>query len=78
MQSVEFGTLVNNGIIEIPMIYRREYSSNVRVILLKENAMTDDETTVQERVAAAERLIGIASANPLSLEEIKNERLKRQ
>jgi len=79
MQAVEFGTVVDNGIIEIPMIYRKEYSNNVRVILLKDNInTTGDETSIQERVASAERLVGIASANPLSLEEIRNERLARQ
>jgi len=79
MQAVEFGTVVDNGIIEIPMIYRKEYSNNVRVILLKDNInTTGDETSIQERVASAERLVGIASANSLSLEEIRNERLARQ
>jgi len=79
MQAVEFGTVVDNGIIEIPMIYRNEYSNNVRVILLKDNVnMTVYETSIEERVAAAERLIGIASSNPLSLEEIRSERLARQ
>jgi len=76
MQAVEFGTFVDNGIIEIPDVYRKEYSNNVRVILLKDNiSITDNETSIQERVAAAERLVGVASANPLSLEEIRNERL---
>ena len=77
MQAVEFGTTVDNGIIEIPMMYRNEYSSNVRVILLKDN-MISNETSIQERVTSAERLVGIASANPLTLEEIRNERLSRQ
>ena len=35
-------------------------------------------TDIQERIAAAERLVGIASSNPLTLEEIRNERLTRQ
>ena len=42
----------------------------------------DDEIPVQwsveERTAAAERLIGVASNNPMTLEEIRNERLARQ
>ena len=79
MQAVEFGTFVNNGIIEIPKIYRKEYSNNVRVILLKENSFTAiNELSIQERITAAERLVGIASKNALSLEEIRNERLSRQ
>jgi len=79
MQAVEFGTFVDNGIIEIPDKYRKEYTSNVRVILIKENSsMTDNETDIHERIAAAERLAGIASENILSLDEIRNERLARQ
>ena len=35
-------------------------------------------TSIQERVAAAERLVGIASKNPMSLEDIRNERLAQQ
>jgi hypothetical protein len=79
MQVVEFGTFVDNGIIEIPMIYRKDYSNNVRVILMKDNTDTEgNKPSISERVAAAERLVGIASKNALSLEEIKNERLTRQ
>ena len=33
---------------------------------------------IQERIAAAERLVGIASKNTMTLEEIRNERLARQ
>jgi len=33
---------------------------------------------ITERIAAAERLVGIASNKPMTLEEIKNERLARQ
>ena len=79
MQAVEFGTFVDNGIIEIPTIYRKDYSNNIRVILLKDNSVMDTgEPTIHERIAAAKRLVGIAASNPLSLEEIKNERLARQ
>ena len=79
MQAVEFGAFVDNEIIEIPMIHRKGYSNNIRVILLKEGVnMNGNETSIQERVASAERLIGIASANPPSLEEIRTERLARQ
>ena len=79
MQAVEFGAFIDNGVIEIPEVYRKEYSDNVRVILIKENtSIISNEHSIQERVAAAERLIGIASGNALSLEEIRNERLTRQ
>ena len=33
---------------------------------------------IQERIAAAQRLVGIASTNALTLEEIRNERLAKQ
>jgi len=33
------------------------------------------EWSIKERIAAAESLVGVASNNPMSLEEIKNERL---
>jgi hypothetical protein len=33
---------------------------------------------IRERIAAAERLVGIASKNTMTLEEIRNERLARQ
>ena len=36
------------------------------------------EFSIQERIAAAERLVGVASNNPMTIEEIRNERLARQ
>ena len=36
------------------------------------------EFSIQERIAAAERLVGVASNNAITLEEIRNERLARQ
>ena len=36
------------------------------------------EPDIQERIAAAVRLVGIASQNAMTLEEIRNERLARQ
>ena len=44
----------------------------------KKQEWSDVEPDIQERIAAAKRLIGIASKNPLTLEEIRNERLVRQ
>jgi hypothetical protein len=79
MDAVEFGTFVNNGIIEIPAEYRQDYSNDIRVILLKDKSDQDNKNlSIQERVAAAQRLIGIASKEAMTLEEIKNERLARQ
>ncbi|MDR0290498.1 MAG: hypothetical protein LBI06_06145 [Treponema sp.] len=79
MEAVEFGTFVNNGIIEIPIEYQNDYSTDVRVILIKNkpgrNAL---EPNIQERIAAAERLAGIASGETMTLEDIRNERLARQ
>ena len=93
MEAVEFGTFAHNGIIEIPIEYRESYSTDIRVILMRnqegnlrphagsvEVQATHNitEPDIQERVAAAERLVGIASKNTMTLEEIRNERLARQ
>jgi len=79
MEAVEFGTFAHNGIIEIPIEYREDYSTDVRVILMrKQTSQNITEPDIQERIAAAERLVGIASQNTMTLEEIRNERLARQ
>jgi hypothetical protein len=79
MEAVEFGTFVNNGMIEIPPEYRKDYSADLRVILLKNKTKEDiKDFGLQERVAAAERLVGIATGESMTLEEIRNERLARQ
>jgi hypothetical protein len=79
MEAVEFGTFVNNGMIEIPAEYRKDYSTDVRVILMKNKSGQDIENlSIQERVAAAERLVGIASREAMTLGDIKKERLARQ
>ena len=79
MEAVEFGAFANNGMIEIPTEYRKDYSTEIRVILLKNKSSQDiKEPEIQERIAAAERLVGIASKEAMTLEVIKNERLARQ
>ena len=79
MEAVEFGTYANNGMIEIPVQYRKDYSTDIRVILIKEMSNQNGmEADIQERVAAVQRLVGIASKEPMTLEEIRNERLERQ
>ena len=79
MEAVEFVTFAENGIIEIPIEYRKNYSTDIRVILMKsEPGKSIYEPSIQERIAAAERLVGIASKKPMPLEEIRNERLTRQ
>jgi hypothetical protein len=79
MEAVEFGTFAHNGIIEIPIEYRNDYSTDIRVILMRNKVgQSVKEPDMQERLAAAERVVGIASKNPMTLEEIKNERLSRQ
>ena len=37
MEAVEFGAYAGNGVIEIPVEYRKDYSSGIRVILIKDN-----------------------------------------
>jgi hypothetical protein len=79
MEAVEFGAFANNGIIEIPTEFRKDYSTQIRVILLKDKPQYGvNEIDVQERISAAERLVGIASKEAMTLEDIKNARLARQ
>ncbi|GHU13979.1 hypothetical protein FACS1894161_4370 [Spirochaetia bacterium] len=81
MEAVEFGTFAQDGIIEIPAEYRKDYSTAIRVIIMKENfseKASEEKADIQKRLDAAKRLAGIASKNPLTLEEIKAERLARQ
>ena len=78
MEAVEFGTFAHDGIIEIPIEYREDYSTDIRVILMRDQASQIMKPDIQERIAAAERLVGIASKNAMTLEEIKDERLARQ
>jgi hypothetical protein len=79
MEAVEFGTFVQNGMIEIPTEYRKDYFADIRVILLKNKSKQNiKDISIQERVEAAERLIGIASKEAMTLEDIKNARLARQ
>jgi len=79
MEAVEFAAYAGNGVIEIPVEYRKDYSSGIRVILIKDNqSKYTTEPSIQERIAAAERLAGFASNNSMTLEEIRNGRLARQ
>jgi hypothetical protein len=79
MEAVEFGTFANNGMIEIPVEYRKDYSAEIRVILIKNKSSQEiGEPDIRERIAAAERLVGIASKEAMTLEEIRDERLARK
>ncbi|MDR2923541.1 MAG: hypothetical protein LBU85_09415 [Treponema sp.] len=79
MEAVEFGAFAHNGIIEIPVEYRESYSTDIKVILMRnQTSQSITEPDIKERIAAAERLVGIASKNTLTLEEIKDNRLARQ
>jgi hypothetical protein len=84
MEAIEFGTSAVEGVIEIPNEYRKDFSTGLRVILIKDaseanfTAPKKHNTDIQARLAAAERLVGIASKQTLSLDEIRAERLARQ
>jgi hypothetical protein len=79
MEAVEFGTFVNNGMIEIPVEYQKDYFADIRVILLKNKSNQNiNDFNIHERMAAAERLVGIASGEAMTLEDIRDERLARQ
>jgi len=78
LEAVEFESFAHNGIIEIPVEYRKDYSTEVKVILMRDNSSRPTPSGIQERIAAAERLVGIALKEVMTLEDIKNERLARQ
>jgi hypothetical protein len=83
MNAVTFDTAVLDGKIEIPPEYRRDFSSFVKVILIEDESRKAQNAhavpgTVEKRIAALNRLAGIASEHPMSLEEIRAERLSRQ
>jgi hypothetical protein len=75
MEAVEFGTSAINGVIEIPTEYRKDFSTALRVILIKNASPSAGSQDIKERLAAAERLAGFAAKTPLSLDEIRAERL---
>jgi hypothetical protein len=79
MEAIEFGTSAVGGMIEIPAEYREDFSARLRVILIKDTySAGGPPLDIQDRLVAAERLAGIASKYPLSLDEIRAERLARQ
>ncbi|GHV87022.1 hypothetical protein AGMMS50255_3180 [Spirochaetia bacterium] len=86
MNAVAFDTAVLDGKIDIPPEYRRDFSSFVKVILIHDevreaqtaHTASGTDLSVEKRIAALNRLAGIASEHPMSLEEIKGERLSRQ
>jgi hypothetical protein len=81
MEAIEFGTSAIDGVIEIPAEYQKDFSTGLRVILIKDaedRGVSESSPVIQERLAAAKRLAGFASKHPFSLEEIRRERLARQ
>ncbi len=45
MYAIEFNTKINNGKIEIPQKYLNELKKNVRVIILNDTELEEQETT---------------------------------
>jgi hypothetical protein len=82
MQAIEFGTAVRDGTIEIPQEYRKDFSSFVRVILIKEEERfareNDENSALSERLAAFDRLDGLLAGRDLDVQNARNERLSRQ
>jgi hypothetical protein len=86
MNAVVFDTPIFDGKIEIPQEYRKDFLSFAKVILIKDESRATQKTqaapgtdrSVEERIAALNRLAGIAASNPMTLEEIRDERLSRQ
>jgi hypothetical protein len=86
MNAVAFDTAVLDGKIEIPVEYRREFSSFVKVILIENEsretqnvqAVSGRELSVEERIAALNRLDGILAGCDIDLDKARMERLSRQ
>jgi len=53
-------------------------SCDVIVTFITLPELGSKETLVENKIAALNRLVGIASKNPVSLEEARDERLARQ
>ena len=67
MYAVEFKTIIKDGVIEIPVEYRKRLKDRVRVILLAEEAPKSAEDFIGELLSAPLKLNGF---QPLPREEI--------
>jgi len=65
-----------NVFVKEPVPLERSCEVIVTFITLPE--LDSKETLVENKIAALNRLVGIASKNPVSLEEARAERLARQ
>jgi len=77
MDAVAFDTVIHDGKIDVPQQYVPYYPSFVRVILITQDAVTNDLTDT-DRLAAFQRLDGCLKGCNLSLDEARAERLSRQ
>jgi hypothetical protein len=86
MNAVAFDTAVLDGKIEIPPEYRRDFSSFVKVILIHDESREAQNThavsgtafSVEERIAALNRLDGLLAGCDIDLDKARMERLSRQ
>ena len=78
MQAVEFGTAVHNGKIEVPQEYQSDFSSFVRVILIKEDSVPIKTGDASKRLDAFNRLDGLLRGKDLDIEKARAQRLSRQ
>ena len=53
MYAVEFQTTIKNGKIEVPEMYRQQLKKRVRVILLYEERIDDDQPSIATLLADA-------------------------
>lgn len=82
MEAVEFRSSAVNGTIHIPDEYRNDFSTAVRVILIKDSPKTasdhDSAAVISRKLAALDRLAGSLQGVDVSPEEARDERLARQ
>jgi hypothetical protein len=82
MQTVEFESTVLDGKIEVPYEYREEFSTVVKVILMKtetNTAMSTGRTVnLEKRRAAIRRLDGCLKGCTMTLEDARAERLSKK
>jgi len=76
MEAIEFNSIVKNGMIPIPEIYKNKFNSSVRVIVLVTETKKNQTIKVEDKSAAVDSFLkswsGILSDK--SDEEIENAR----
>ncbi len=67
MYAIEFRTKIRDGLIEIPLEYRKKLNDNVKVIVLAEKMAERDSDIIEELLDSPLKIQGFT---PLKREEI--------